>query len=146
MIDPAETLSYSLCELTERIGGYNAAWRRHAVDLIRAAYAEQTAELERFRRGDLTPAEFQELCHNLHEKPKPCTPQEHCDGCEAFQVKMFGASPITELKQQLAERGAAIRMLREVAGQLSCLCGPDYTCDRCAARVATEKYVGEPKP
>lgn len=57
-------------------------------------------EIERLKAGDFTPEEFQALCHNLHLKDEPITPQAFCDGCESYQVKLFGESPITSLKAE----------------------------------------------
>lgn len=57
-------------------------------------------EIERLKAGDFTPEEFQALCHNLHLKEERITPQAFCDGCEAYQVKLFGESPIANLKAE----------------------------------------------
>ena len=123
------------------------------------AGAELLAEVERFRRGDLTPVEFQKLCHNLHlhhDGVTPCTPQEFCDGCEAFHVELFGASPIADLRRQLAERDDAIRMLRLVVPPLLALLAPTaaerdyyaglYCWEATQALAATAKYAKEPTP
>lgn len=48
-------------------------------------------ELVRLKRGEFTMEEFQNLCHNRHEKPG-CTAKEFFDGCAAFQKSMFGHS------------------------------------------------------
>lgn len=48
--------------------------------------ANLTAELHRLRRGQFTPEELQELCHNL-------TPRQLCEfqkGCENYQSALFG--------------------------------------------------------
>lgn len=59
-------------------------------------------EIERLKRGDFTPEEFQNLCHNLHKKTALAKvgnlPQVFCDGCEDYQKKLFGFSPITKLR------------------------------------------------
>lgn len=56
-------------------------------------------ELARLRRGDFTPEEFQNLCHNI---PTGCA-EEFCDGCEQYHQQLFGGSPITQLKYELAK-------------------------------------------
>lgn len=50
-------------------------------------------ELERLRRGDFTPEEFQALCHHLDERPG-CTREAFEQGCREYQMKLFGADPI----------------------------------------------------
>lgn len=62
--------------------GYNEMDRRRLA-------AEK--EVERLKRGEFTREEFQNLCHNRHEKPG-CTAQDFFDGCAAFQKSMFGHS------------------------------------------------------
>ena len=51
-----------------------------------------TIEVARLKRGDFTPEEFQNLCHNLHERPV-CTRKEFAQGCLQFQEKLFGKEP-----------------------------------------------------
>ena len=55
-------------------------------------------EVIRLRRGDFTPEEFQNLCHNLHERPV-CAREEFSQGCLQFQEKLFGKEPpcLTEI-------------------------------------------------
>ena len=57
-----------------------------------------TIEVARLKRGDFTPEEFQNLCHNLHERPV-CTREEFSQGCLQFQEKLFGKEPpcLTEI-------------------------------------------------
>jgi hypothetical protein len=55
-------------------------------------------EIDRLKRGDFTPEEFQNLCHDLNDADR----DHFCDGCEQYQIKLFGSSPITELKAELA--------------------------------------------
>lgn len=50
------------------------------------------AEIDRVKRGDLTPEEFQSLCHNLHERGTPCTRQEFEQGCVTFADQLFGTA------------------------------------------------------
>ena len=61
-------------------------------DLVEAKNAA-VREAERFRRGELTPDEFQRLCHNLDERPG-CTRAEFEAGCRAYQEQLFG-SPVS---------------------------------------------------
>lgn len=44
-------------------------------------------EVERLRRGEFTPEEFQNLCHNTDTQAGF---DAFADGCEAYQRKMFG--------------------------------------------------------
>lgn len=47
----------------------------------------QAKEIERLKRGDFTPEEFQNLCHNL---PEHCTHEVFDAGCRQYQSKLFG--------------------------------------------------------
>ena len=42
-------------------------------------------EIDRLKNGDFTPEELQNLCHNLTS----CDYKEFCDGCTAYQRKLF---------------------------------------------------------
>lgn len=44
-------------------------------------------EVERLRRGEFTPEEFQNLCHNTDVQAGF---DAFADGCESYQQKMFG--------------------------------------------------------
>lgn len=46
-------------------------------------------EVERLKRGDFTPEEFQALCHHRDEKPG-CTRTDFEEGCREYQRKLFG--------------------------------------------------------
>lgn len=59
---------------------------------------ELTSEIERLKSGNFTMEEFQFLCHNL---PNNCTKESFCNGCEEYQKKLFGSSPITELRVEI---------------------------------------------
>jgi hypothetical protein len=50
------------------------------------------AELRRLRCGELTPEEFQALCHHLDGRPG-CTREAFEAGCAAYQEKLFGPKP-----------------------------------------------------
>ena len=62
-----------------------------AVAAEREAHAAEIerlrAEYDRMRRGDFTPEEFQNLCHNL---PPHCTREAFAAGCAEYQRKLFG--------------------------------------------------------
>lgn len=45
-------------------------------------------------------AQIHDLCHDKHTQG-PITPEEFCNGCEQFQVSLFGRSPIADLRAQL---------------------------------------------
>lgn len=49
---------------------------------------ELKRENARLKRGDFTPEEFQNLCHNFSETDKQC----FFDGCADYQRKLFGVS------------------------------------------------------
>lgn len=64
-----------------------ADWRR------RKGNALLEDEIDRLKRGDFTPDEFQNLCHNL---PDTCTREVFESGCKDYQAKLFG-SPSLEM-------------------------------------------------
>lgn len=51
---------------------------------------ELKAEVERLKTGRLTPAEIQNLCHNLQESNPACTRHEFERGCAEFQNQLSG--------------------------------------------------------
>jgi hypothetical protein len=55
------------------------------------------AENERMKRGDFTPDELQNLCHNLSEHDK----EAFFKGWAAYQKKLFGCAHIEQLKDLL---------------------------------------------
>lgn len=46
-------------------------------------------EIMRLKRGEFTPEEFQEMCHNRHETPG-CTSADFAAGCVQYQRQLFG--------------------------------------------------------
>lgn len=48
-------------------------------------------------------AQIHDLCHDKHLVGAPVTPQEFCNGCEAYQMKLFGESPIAKLRETIAD-------------------------------------------
>lgn len=48
-------------------------------------------EIARLKRGDFTKEEFQNLCHNRHEK-EGYTAQDFFNGCAEYQKSLFGTS------------------------------------------------------
>ena len=51
-------------------------------------------EITRLKKGDFTPEELQNLCHNLAEdKEKKC---EFFKGCCEYQKELFGSSAVDE--------------------------------------------------
>lgn len=67
-------------------------------------------EVARLKRGDFTAEEFQNLCHNL---PEDCTSEAFCNGCEEYQKKLFGESPITALRLEASRLRVENERLRE---------------------------------
>lgn len=61
---------------------------------IAADLAAVTAE------RDALKTQIHDLCHDKHIAG-PVTPKDFCDGCEAFQIQLFGSSPITALRTAL---------------------------------------------
>lgn len=66
--------------------------------------------MARLKRGDFTPQEFQDLCHKFQEADR----QIFCDGCENYQITLFGSSPITELKTRVARLLAILRRVQSL--------------------------------
>jgi hypothetical protein len=60
---------------------------------------ELEKEVARLKSGDFTEEEFQNLCHKFSDSDKT----SFCNGCESYQAKLFGQSPITELKTKIKE-------------------------------------------
>lgn len=58
-------------------------------------------EIKRLKEGNFTPEEFQNLCHNLHEKclSDGLTRQAFEDGCKAYQDKLFGSKEPQQVKE-----------------------------------------------
>lgn len=48
------------------------------------------AEVDRLKRGDWTPEEIHDICHNLHGKVDA---RAFADGCAAEQRKLYGCAP-----------------------------------------------------
>ena len=61
---------------------------REAMVVRRLAFERDTLKgtIIRLLRGDFTDEEFQNLCHNLDESDF----EKFCDGCDAYQMKLFG--------------------------------------------------------
>lgn len=57
------------------------------VEELQAKVSEQEGELARLRRGDFTPEEFQNLCHNIDvQAGRECFEA----GCREYQERLFG--------------------------------------------------------
>lgn len=54
---------------------------------VRKLLRRLVEEVKRLRRGEFTPEEFQNLCHNTDIQAGF---DAFADGCEAYQRKMFG--------------------------------------------------------
>ena len=63
-----------------------AAWRGDGVACVAQMIKYHADEADRLRRGDFTPEEFQNLCHNFSEDDK----QKFFQGCREYQKKLFG--------------------------------------------------------
>jgi hypothetical protein len=109
-------------------GGAKVTCARCVAGLLAARDAENRelrAEVERLKRGDFTPEEFQNLCHNLHEKPG-CTLELQGKGCDAFQKKLFGrawhSSDATaeETDQWIARLERLEAVTRPIGGEDEC--------------------------
>lgn len=77
------------------------------------------AEVERLRRGDFTPEEFQGLCHHRDKRPG-CKPAEFFQGCEDYQRKLFGYAEADEMRKaiDLLSRESDLTAAREQATAL----------------------------
>ena len=58
-----------------------------------AEFEECLDEIERLQSGRLTRGEFNELCHNLHERGIPMTWDEHKAACDEFRECIFNPMP-----------------------------------------------------
>lgn len=90
-------------------------------------------ELLRLRAGKFTPPEIQNLCHDLN---KSVSAEEFCQGCEAYQLLLYGRSPIKDLRERLntvqtrlSEADRVIERMKNAAGHIH--------------SIATEKDRGE---
>lgn len=85
------------------------------------------AEIARLKRGDFTPEEFQNLCHNRHESPG-CTRADFEAGCVQFQEKLFGPAPQPPADPNpFPLTGPVPSILADVAGEEPCCeCGDPY--------------------
>lgn len=95
--------------------GYGLWTRRKGDERTRDIAGENIdlrREIERLKAGDFTEQEFNALCHNLHLKDEPITPQAFCDGCEEYQVKLFGESPIANLRAEIDRLKGEVAELR----------------------------------
>lgn len=99
------------------------------------------AENERLRRGDFTPEEFQELCHNRDKNPR-CTPAAFFDGCEDYQRKLFG---YCEADQMRAERDALRAENAELRAGRAALAATlrGGGCISCVAHAALAQHGGQ---
>lgn len=68
--------------------GFSDGYHKAAGEWI-ARHDEACAEVARLRRGEFTDVEFQNLCHNLHEKGE-CMLEAFDGGCQEYQKKLFG--------------------------------------------------------
>lgn len=57
---------------------------------------ELRKEVERLKRGDWTPEEVHDICHNLHGK---VSAEEFAAGCAAEQRKLYGRAPDADMKE-----------------------------------------------
>jgi hypothetical protein len=75
-------------------------------------------EVARLKEGNFTEEEFQNLCHKFQQEDIT----RFCKGCENYQTKLFGRSPITELKNErdklLAEIEDAKNLVKDPQGRL----------------------------
>lgn len=60
---------------------------------------------------DALRAQIHDLCHDMHV-PESVTPAEFCNGCENFQIKLFGESPITTIRKERDIARHALTILR----------------------------------
>lgn len=69
----------------------------------------QIAEQER----DALRAQIHDLCHDKHVEG-PVKPEEFCSGCEEFQKKLFGHSPIQALREKVEKLTAQHKAFKAV--------------------------------
>lgn len=63
---------------------------RNEKECLKAIIKGKDAVIARLKAGDLTPEEFNALCHNLHENGCPITPDQHEAECAKFRRELYG--------------------------------------------------------
>lgn len=91
---------------------------------------EARAEVDRLKRGDFTPEEFQNLCHHRDEKPG-CTVTDFMAGCNEYIRKLFGDQ-------------AALLAKRPGGGVMSQ--NWYMVCPQCKAKAIAYRFVGLGSP
>lgn len=91
------------------------AWS-HQLAILSPALADALeaaeAEIERLKRGDFTPEEFQNLCHHRDDKPG-CTPEDFFTGCALYQQKLFGMAAFASLMEENERLREALKPFAE---------------------------------
>lgn len=88
-------------EHAEVVGGDEAQFFANApadIDHLLTLVSQLRAENARLRSGSFTPAELQNLCHNLPETDK----EAFFAGCAEYQQRLFGESAVDQLRGQVA--------------------------------------------
>lgn len=93
------------CEYPEGCSCGASEWNRMAQRLD-----ELERENARLRRGEFTPAELQEICHNL--SPNPDKREAFFEGCANYQRQVFGCAHVDQLS---TERDAWERRAKAVS-------------------------------
>jgi len=85
----------TLSDLARRVEQACVSYHKGRVDRDDITISALRQKVERLESGDLTKEEFQNLCHNLHEKGKPRTFIEFAKGCVEFQAELFGLGDVS---------------------------------------------------
>lgn len=100
---------------------------RKGIVALRAEFVATRAEnkllkeqIARLSRGDLTPEEFQRLCHNYDELKPGCSREEFEEGCKRYQLKLFGPRKESSCEQvpNVREEGESIREVLQPCEQV----------------------------
>jgi hypothetical protein len=105
-IEEIATQTAEICAGLENLKGAAQFIKKLAEEVV-----VQRAQVHALKEGNFTPQEFHNLCHN---KEKSVSLDDFCAGCEEYQVKLFGQSPISQLREENALLRAQLADVKEV--------------------------------
>ena len=137
-IRPTYIIKFMCGSFTDDIGLFNNELIQETPE-CRIAFLNR--EIRRLKAGRFTPAELQNLCHTQSEDN--C--RVFCDGCTAYQRKLFGTSREDELVEDLRltrdSHGKLMRCIKKILGYKH---WPDYDGNVVDCVIAdVENYIKE---
>lgn len=84
-------------------------------------FIKMAEENERLRAGKFTRDEWQNLCHDMHESGTPCNLQEFAEGCEMFQIHLYGENATANLRQENERLRAALGAIMAIVNRSASL-------------------------